>query len=241
MPIWQTEHWIESSVHQAQGVYWRAVEAQHVVATMRLVDSLAEQDLLEQILEASKPALPQGDETLHYLLTTPFRYAAPQASRFRRANAPGIWYGADSTKTACAEVGYWRWKFLMDSAGLREGELITEHTLFQAKVNGQCIDLKAPPWKALKTTWLHGTDYSACHELADAARANPLPVQWIRYGSARNLGGTCAAVFDANALKLPVPTRQETWVCKVTAKQLMFTREGFGYSFPANLLTSRQT
>ncbi|HEY1229585.1 MAG TPA: RES domain-containing protein, partial [Ramlibacter sp.] len=37
---------------------WRGVEAQHRVATMRLVDTLREQDLLEQLLEQSKPPLP---------------------------------------------------------------------------------------------------------------------------------------------------------------------------------------
>jgi hypothetical protein len=38
---------------------WRGVEAQHVVSTMRLVDTVEEQDLLEQMLEGSKPDLPK--------------------------------------------------------------------------------------------------------------------------------------------------------------------------------------
>ena len=45
---------------------WRAVEAQHQVATRKLVDSLEEQALLESILEDHKP--PPAAGALHYLL-----------------------------------------------------------------------------------------------------------------------------------------------------------------------------
>jgi hypothetical protein len=68
------------------------VEAQHVVSTMRLVDSAAEQDLLEQLLEGSKPALPPAARPLHYLLATPFRYRrrTPAAFGRRTARASGM-------------------------------------------------------------------------------------------------------------------------------------------------------
>lgn len=86
----QSVDWITKSVQRRKQIHWRAVEAQHVVATMRLVDTLQEQELLERILEASKPPLPPGTQALHYLLSTPFRYTSPSPSRFRRANAPGL-------------------------------------------------------------------------------------------------------------------------------------------------------
>ena len=66
---------------------WRAVEAQHRVATLRLVDDQAEQAVLEQLLEASKPPLPPHADRLHFLLSTPFRYLPPWPSRFRWAAA----------------------------------------------------------------------------------------------------------------------------------------------------------
>ena len=44
---------------------------------MTLVDSLEEQALLEQVLDDSKPAVPEGCRHLDYLLFTPFRYGAP--------------------------------------------------------------------------------------------------------------------------------------------------------------------
>ncbi len=225
----QLNDWISQSLRRRKRVHWRAVEAQHLVATMRLVDTLDEQEMLERILEASKPPLPPGTGALPYLLSTPFRYVSPSASRFRRANAPGIWYGAADTRTACAEVGYWRWRFLMDSEGLRKGELITSHTLFQAAVSGSCIDLSREPWSASRDQWMHKTDYAACQALADQPRQKA--VQWIAYASVRNPDGRCAAVLDAAALVLHEPSRQETWVCKATSSMVFFSHAEARYAF----------
>ena len=41
---------------------------------MSLVDTLEEQALLEEVLDDSKPAVPEDCRNLHYLLFTPFRY-----------------------------------------------------------------------------------------------------------------------------------------------------------------------
>ena len=51
---------------------WRAVEAQHVVATSALVDSLVEQEVLEAIRERSMPPVPMPATGHDYLLYTPF-------------------------------------------------------------------------------------------------------------------------------------------------------------------------
>jgi hypothetical protein len=40
----------------------------------------------------------------------------------------------------CAEVAYWRWRFLQDSDGLRGDQVITEHTLFKASFAGVELD-----------------------------------------------------------------------------------------------------
>ena len=50
------------------------VEAQHVVSTLKVVDTLAEQERLERLLEETKPLVPPECRRLHYLLSTPFRY-----------------------------------------------------------------------------------------------------------------------------------------------------------------------
>ncbi len=194
---------------------WRAVEAQHVVATMRLVDSLDEQAMLEQLLERSKPPLPREvSAQQHYLLSTPFRYRPHHGSRFRQAGSPGIWYGADSVRTACAEVAYWRWRFLLDSEGLLDQELLTEHTVFSAQVQGLAIDLSAQPWQQARTQWTQSLDYSATQAVAGAA--NTRGMDWLRYESVRDPAGLCCAVFNPQALVSLDLKSQQTWHCRTT-------------------------
>ncbi|HYF17929.1 MAG TPA: RES family NAD+ phosphorylase [Ramlibacter sp.] len=200
---------------------WRGVEAQHQVATLRLVDDLDEQLLLEQALEASKPPLPPEGTRLHYLLFTPFRYRSPWPSRFRRPDHAGAWYGAEDTATVAAEVAHWRRRFFLDSHGLRDGELVTEHTFFLARFDGVELDLTQPPWAARRDLWRHPHDYGSCHELAATLRREHPQVGAIRYESARRKGGLCGVVFQPEALRLPAPHRQETWVCKTTARRVL--------------------
>ena len=218
---WDAE-WLHNA-QPAQRDLWRGVEAQHQVATMRLVDTVDEQLALEEILEASKPPIPIEARAAHYLIFTPFRYTSPWPSRFRRAGAPGLWYGADDPQTVCAEVAYWRWRFLQDSDGLRGDQVITEHTLFKASFIGLELDLTEVPWSALRATWRDPVDYIACHGLADAARAATPAIDAIRYESARRANGMCAAIFRAGALAIREPNAQQTWICKTTAKTVLFT------------------
>jgi hypothetical protein len=230
--------WFDST-HARSSLLWRGVEAQHIVSTMRLVDSLAEQAALEAILEKSKPPLPAGAEQKHYLLATPFRYRPRHASRFRRVGALGVWYGAETVQTVCAELAYWRWRFVTDSTGLQQRELLTVHTLFRARVDGRAIDLMAAPWHQQRARWCHALDYSATQALADAARSHA--VQWIRYESARDRvasgaagpGGVCAAVLDLRALDDVNLSAQQTWHCRATqqAVRLVHGAQRFEWSF----------
>ena len=217
--LWQESWW--KAIAPRAAALWRGVEAQHFVSTMKLVDSQGEQEELERILEASKPA-PAAPPEQHYLLATPFRYPSPHPSRFRPAGALGIWYGAESIETACTELAYWRWRFLMDSDGLRATELIAEFSLFRAKVKGQCLDLSADPWDAHRTQWT-SDDYSACLRVAHEARGRD--VQWIRYWSARHVAGHCGAVLDSHALTGIELNKQQTWVCKVSASSALMRHE----------------
>lgn len=225
---WETA-WLHHA-KPAQRDLWRGVEAQHQVATMRLVDTVDEQLALEEIIEASKPPIPMGARGAHYLIFTPFRYSSPWPSRFRRADAPGLWYGADDAQTVCAEMAYWRWRFLQDSDGLRGDQVITEHTLFKASFAGTELDLTAAPWDALRSSWRDPEDYSACHALADAVRGATPVIDAIRYESARRENGMCAAVFHAGALTIRELNAQQTWICKTTAKTVFFTSKANGGS-----------
>jgi hypothetical protein len=224
--------WFATGLRTKTANLWRGVEAQHVVATMRLVDNAAEQRVLEELLETSKPALPKAAAGRHYLLATPFRYRSPFASRFRRPHEAGIWYGAEELRTACGEVGYWKWRFLVDSDALRETALHTQHTFFQARVRGRCADLTAAPWKAATGTWMQKSDWRECQSFG--AEAQKQDVAWIRYHAVRVPGGICGAVLKPEALSIAERSQQQTWACKTTAAGAWLQRAGGErYDFPA--------
>lgn len=231
------QKWFDAPFLQPrQVVAWRGVEAQHVVSTMRLVDTPHEQDVLEQLLEGSKAQMPPTRHAKHYLLVTPFRYNPHHASRFRPAHAKGQWYGAVDLEAACAEVAYWRHRFIQDSTGLADEELLTEHTFFQGAVSGASLDLMAPPWVAMRERWTHGSDYAATQALS--AEAQGRGVQWLQYESARAPGCGCVVVFDPEALFEPaggLDSTKQTWHCKATGSHVMFTRgrQRWGWVFPA--------
>ncbi|MDB5945758.1 MAG: hypothetical protein JWQ33_784, partial [Ramlibacter sp.] len=184
------------------------------------------QELLEQLIERSKPALPPACQGLHYLIATPFRYASPIPSRYRQANEPGVWYGAEEPETVAAELAYWRWKFLVESDGLRDEQLLTEHTFFQAQFRGLELDLTAQPWSRLRKVLRDGDDYAACHALARQVRGRPGPaIAAFHYESARREGGHCEAVLVPKTLSLPSLHLQQTWVCKTTRHLVMFMHD----------------
>lgn len=216
----------EGAIANRTMVAWRGVEAQHVVSTMRLVDTPQEQDLLEQLLEASKPPLPLAAQPKHYLLATPFRYSPAHESRFRPAHGKGQWYGAQNVYAACAEVAYWRHRFILDSAGLLDQVVLTEHSFFQAVLEGASIDLMEPPWVQARDDWTHASDYRANHAVAsEAQRRN---VQWLSYESARAQGERCAVAFDVDSLYEPAQGLDRTierWVCKASRSSVMVARE----------------
>jgi hypothetical protein len=215
---------------------WRGVESQSISATSTLVDSHQEHDVLELLLEASKPPLPLAGigagaaakgRARHFLLTTPFRYAPRHGSRFRPGGQGrhGLWYGARALRAACAEVAYWRMRFIADSAGLLDSRIVTRHTFFMAAVKGRGIDLMRPPWNAFRAAWTHGGDYAETHRLAAAVEAAGLQV--IQYESARAPGCACLAVFTPDALREPrggVDASRQEWVCTATRDHVMMAQ-----------------
>ena len=224
--------WFNGSViTRRMAAAWRGVEAQHVVSTLRLTDSAAEHDVLEDLLEASKPPMPATDKPKHYLLATPFRYKPAHASRFRPPRVAGQWYGARDLKTACAEVAYWRNRFLLDSVGLEREVLVTQHTFFTGVVTGRAINLMLPPWDASRAAWT-ANSYAATQALA--AEAQRRGVQWIAYESARETGAKCAVVFDANCLSEPVgglDATKQNWHCKTSKDHVAFTRDSLRFDW----------
>lgn len=208
------------------GTCWRVVEGQRHVSTLPLVDSLAEQERLEQLIEATKPSVPEECRGLHYLLATPFRYRPyPQGSRFRRAGmTPGVFYAAARVETAIAEAAFYRLLFFAESPGTPWPANASEHTAFSVRHGGKGIDLTQPPVSRQRRRWTHPTEYEACQTLADRARAAGIEV--IRYASARdperrpNL-----ALLTCRAFRVKEPGERQSWRIRLSASGVQALRE----------------
>jgi hypothetical protein len=212
---------VRDAARQLSAKPWRVVEAQNRVPTMRLVDTLAEQSMLEDLLEGSKPPLPAEAARLHYLLATPFRYAAPPpaGSRFRGIGDAGVWYGANVVETAIAEVAYWRLRFLRDSP-LTPDLLPVPHTAFRASVFGSAIVLQQAPFERQHKQWEDPVSYDATQALARVAREAGIAL--IRYRSVRDPEHRPAiAVLTPKAFRKSEPLEQHTWLIKVARTQVL--------------------
>jgi hypothetical protein len=207
---------LKSYEHQV----WRLVEAQHHFSTRKLVDSLAEQELLENLIEETKPAIPTECRHLHWLLATPFRYGSvyPKGSRFRRAGLTlGAFYASEEPSTAVAEMAFYRLLFFAESPRTTWPTNPADFTGFTAAVaSPSSLDLTKPPLVRDRTMWIDPIDYGPCQALADAARA--AGVQIIRYESARD-PNRCAsvAVLKCAAFTKVKPLHLRTWRIRLSA------------------------
>ncbi len=228
-----TPHALSSEAAAWRGRVWRMVEQQHVAATMKLVDDRDEQDLLEQLLDAAKPALPAAAAHLHYLLATPLRYPPRHGgSRFRGATDPGVFYGAQTLRTAAAELGYWRWRFLLDAVALERLGPVA-HTAFRVEIATRAVDLRAPPFDVDAALWQHPSDYAPTQQLARVARE--AGVGAIVYRSVRDpQPAWCLALLDAAGFASPRPEPQrQTWYLAVTRDEIVWRRDGASMHFAA--------
>jgi RES domain len=213
LPIW-TPDALSSELQPYERAVWRLVESQHHVSTMKLVDSLGEQDVLENLIEETKPAYPVECGGLHYLFKTPFRYGAayPSGSRFRRAGLTlGVYYASEAPRTAVAEMAFYRLLFFAESPQTPWPTNPSEYTGFSAALKTRrMLDLTAPPLDGDVALWRRLTDYGPCQTLADVARTAEAEI--IRYGSVRDAaGGANAAVLSCGAFADVEPLEAQTW------------------------------
>ena len=209
---------LRSEARPFRGSAWRLVEAQHKVSTLKLVDSLEEQALLEDILEETKPPVPPECRHLDYLLSTPFRYGSyPYGSRFRRAGrTPGVWYGAETPATAVAEMVFYRFLFFAEAPSLSWPDAPAEYTGFSADLGGLALDLTAPPLSGDRDAWTDPVDYTACQAFADSAREAGAEI--IRYTSVRDRDARAnLAVLTCAAFSKPEPVKRQTWRIRLGA------------------------
>jgi len=209
---------------------WRVVESQRVASTRSLVDTGAEHELLEQLLDDAKPRLPVGPDHrgLHYLLFSPFRYPPlKHGSRFGGRHEPSLWYGSEERSTSLAEAAYYRILFF---EGTRAK--LAPHTLpmsaFQARIHSRAaVDLSSKAFAPHVRRICSPVSYGTSQPLGSEMRAAGIEV--VRFPSARDPRRRAnVALFTPAAFAWKGPLRApETWHCTITAAHdVEFRHEG---------------
>ena len=211
-----------SRVGTLAGEAWRVVESQHLFSTRVLVDSDAEHQVLEELIEGHKP---RGQSRLHFLLATPFRYPPlPHGSRFGTRSERGIWYGSEEQRTAFAEAAYYRLLFLEGTAAALS-PLMVEVSAFRAGFKTERgVDLTRPPFDEHRGRISSPVAYEASQRLGRDMRGDG--VEAFRFRSARDReGGANLAFFTPGPFGSRKPSVPETWNCVATPRDVEFVKK----------------
>ncbi|CEK11316.1 RES family NAD+ phosphorylase [Legionella hackeliae] len=204
----------------------RVVEAQHVSSSRDLVDSREEHDLLEEMLEESKPAITNNR---HYLIFTPFRYPPLKyGSRFGREFEPSLWYGSFNLQTALAEVAYYRLKFFEHSS-TDLGDIEIPMTTFEAYIKtAQGIDLTKLPFKKHKNKISNKNTYEYSQPLGTDMRQVGIEAFIFTSARSKEFGKNVAAftpdVFFEKEGRFIF--NMQNWRCWANENDIEFTRDG---------------
>ncbi|TVO62414.1 RES domain-containing protein [Spiribacter vilamensis] len=198
------------------GRLYRVVGSQERIATNSIVDTLEEQSLLENLLEASKPPIRPGSVGLHYLLMTPFRHPPLRhGSRFGGRYEPSIFYGAHRPHTARAEMAYYRLVFWSGMLAPPERPVRSEHTLYGTRCRTQCgLQLQRTPFSERQVTLTDSEHYGPTQALGAVMRAAGILA--FEFTSARDpSGGTNVGLFEPQAFASTGISDPQQWLCEV--------------------------
>ena len=212
---------LKSHITPVQTHIYRIVETQEKSATMRLVDSFEEQDLLESLIESSKPNALHTKR--HYLLTTPFRYPPlKHGSRFGGQFEPSLFYGAHTLHTMLHETAYYSFLFIQDMDTPFAHPINNHKTSFKALIKcAKYIDLSCIDDETLQTKLTHKSSYDYPQQLGLSLRKKG--IQAFSYTSARDPNaGLNMGIFELSAIE-GVPKEIMQWEIKQTPSEIMFS------------------
>lgn len=220
--LWNTCN-LETATRHISGELYRLVESQEQIATMKLVDSLEAQSLLEEMLETVKPPLAPGSDRLHYLLYSPFRYPPLQyGSRYGARHEPSLFYGSLTRETVLAESAYYRFVFWHAMRTAPSVPIRSEHTLFSARyATTRGLQLQQGHCTEHRAALTHPTDYTTTQVLGRVMRE--ADIKAFEFPSARcPEGGVNVALFTPAAFAARGPLDMQQWLCETTAGNVTF-------------------
>jgi len=207
---------------------WRIVELQEKISTRKLVDSIEEQKVLEELIQESKPALSASQAGFHPLLYTPFRYPPlKHGSRFGKRTEPSLWYGSLSVETVMAEKSFYLLAFIHASTG-DFGVVTSPMTTFSVKLKiVKGVKLNEAPFIKYKDKISSPTNYEDSQLLGTCMRESDL--DGFTFISARDVKrGINVGLFKTNAFvnKNPHAESFQTWQCNTTNSNVEFIQLG---------------
>lgn len=143
-----------------------------------------------------------------------------------------MFYGAESVRTAGAELGFWRWKFLKDAIDLDRLEPVA-HTAFRVDVATRVVDLQRPPFNSDAAVWQHPADYAPTQQFAHVARS--AKVGGILYRSVRDPQPSwCLALLTPAGFARRKPhAERQTWFLAVSPHEVTLRRDSESMRFGA--------
>lgn len=201
---------------------------------MKLADSVDEQRILEELLDETKPPVPDECRHLDYLMFTPFRYTAVHDTRYRAKGDPrGVFYAAETVETAAAELSFYRALFYLESPETEPPRQPFSMTAFSCIVASEkCLDAHRQFDAVQLSALSQPVNYKPCHSLVETVRQRA--GQIIRFPSVRQKHGTNLAVLDCAAFRETRPRRKEAWWFSIRADRVSAIRdfdEGFDFLF----------
>jgi len=214
-----------NGLHRFNADVTRIVETQEYAATTSLVDDLDEQSLLEELLDEVKPDYKKGTESLHYLISTPFRYPPLKyGSRFGDVTMPSYFYASEDIKTALSECAFYRFVFLDDMSEEYDNPIKSEHMSFSVHVDSSAnADLTKVKSSDISSALSSPNNYIFTQEvgryLVQVAGATSVKFYSAR---AKEFKGVNFAVSEPKAITSSKPENNVNWICHTTTKKISF-------------------
>lgn len=202
---------------------FRCVESQEKSATLALVSNdLEAYELLEGLVENSKPKIPENCTGLHYLFTTPFRYPPLKwGSRFGVRSEPSLMYAGLDIEVTLGECAFYRFVFLGHMTSPPPKPVVTHHTSFSFRVTAErFLKLDTPPMSDYDRLWTDKCHYGEAQLLGSASRK--LGFDGIRYVSARLSNHRNIALYSPSFIASKKPNEMVSWTCHINESNCSF-------------------
>ncbi|WP_420550153.1 RES family NAD+ phosphorylase [Litorivicinus lipolyticus] len=206
---------LEQSITTLNGTLFRYAEDQERSVTRDLVPSIDEHEILERLLDDSKPQTPDDAADKHYLLSTAFRYPPlPFGSRFGTPHERGILYASESYRALQMELAFYRFSFYHD-IDEPPATIRSNHVLFEFDYStNRAIDLTGLKGE-LNESLTSPSDYTWTQRVGRWCRSQD--IRALRYPCARGRPSDInVAVLDPAAIAKP-PTILLGFTVRTTA------------------------